>query len=116
MKKTISREVNVCDFCNSEADCYHRCRLCKKDVCYTCKDGCVGIEYRHGVYMQGSGDGFYCSACDAKARKSGDKLHAAYLAVQCLRNEAAGWGADFDKRRKAAEEVLDKLEREDEKR
>lgn len=116
IKKLISQEVSLCDFCESQENCYHYCRLCGKDVCYKCRGGCVGVEYRHGVYIQGSGDGFYCQSCDVAARKANDKLHAAYLVVQCLRNEAAGWSADFDKRRKAAEEVLDKLEREDEKR
>ena len=62
MRKEITTEVDTCDFCPSETDCYSRCMHCGKDVCYDCKKT-AGHDYTAGVSFQGHGDGFYCNNC-----------------------------------------------------
>lgn len=108
MRKKVTEEQNCCDFCG-KADCYEKCLGCGKDVCHDCQKK-QGIEYRHGVYFSGSGDGFYCFPCDSVARQTKDPMHAAYLLIQRLRDELNGWSKDFRERQQAAEKALEKLQ------
>jgi hypothetical protein len=111
MKKTITREVDFCDKCERE-ECYlTRCLRCGMEVCYQCVDK-VGVKYEHGVYVSGSGDGFYCRPCDIALYESNDDaLHLAYRAVLTLRNEVTAFGKDFKRRQEVAEAHVDLLAR-----
>ena len=98
MKKTIKKEVLSCDRCNKENYYLTPCMLCGEEMCSDCREK-HGKNYNYGVYVCGSGDGFYCKPCDAKLTKSGDdKRHNAYR-------------ADFRKRQKAAEDQVKALSR-----
>lgn len=103
MKKTITREVNFCDKCEVEASYPTTCIRCGLEVCYKCADK-VGVTYAHGVYVSGSGDGFYCRPCDIVLYEAGDDpLYLAYRAVRVLRDEAKAIGQDFKRRQEMAE-------------
>lgn len=108
MKQRVTVEQVKCDFCGKEAD-WSKCLGCGIDICYDCRKT-KAKEYPHAVYFSGSGDGIYCAECDARLRKSGDKLHAAYLSIERLRNEQEGWYADFKKRMDKAEADLKKIQ------
>ena len=85
MKKQVMRETTFCDVCGKQTEYVYRCNECGTEMCYSCR-GANGKEYVHSVLCSGSGDGFYCNACDVKLTKSGtDKKHAAYRAVASLR-------------------------------
>lgn len=110
MKKTVNKEVHFCDKCNAEQVYgFDECLCCGVEHCYECKKT-EGRKYSHGVHVSGSGDGYYCNACDAKLLSSGeDKLHSAYRRVASLRAEAIAWSDGFDRRRNAAEMALSEL-------
>jgi hypothetical protein len=109
MKRQVIVERTFCDICGKEASGYQKCIICGKEFCYDCTK-IAAIEYEHGVHFSGSGDGLYCHECDKKALENGDKLHLAYLKIAALRNEAAGYWADFEKRTKKAEEELKRIQ------
>ena len=62
MKKTIKKEVTFCDNCEKETY-VEPCLRCGVEHCWKCKE-IESVEYGHAVYFQGSGDGYYCKACD----------------------------------------------------
>lgn len=112
MKKIVEIEATFCDNCG--ADTYpHACRKCGAEYCYQCAAKPeIGTVYKHGVYVCGSGDGFYCRPCDIELSESkSDPLHEAYVAVRTLRDEVTAFGEDFEARKKIAEQHLDRLER-----
>lgn len=108
MKKTVEKEVTICDFCEKDG-AFYSCLKCGKDICYECRK-IQAVEYSHAVYFQGSGDGLYCIECDSILRIDGDPLHRAYQVIQSLRNERNGFYADFQKRQEAAEAHLKSLQ------
>ena len=71
----------MCDVCHdANTNCYHRCRLCGKDVCYECKHD--WFEYSHELYCSGTFDGLYCPECD---KRTDDELLNAYKQLAELR-------------------------------
>ena len=104
MKKNVEIEKYFCDFCGKESYQWQTCLGCNDNVCHDC-----GIEYPHGVYASGSGDGLYCLPCDRILRSNGDKLHAAYRKITSLRNEIEGFEQDFRKREEEAGKELKRL-------
>ena len=108
MKKTIQKETHFCDACGKEEFYIDHCLSCGKEHCYQCKKT-EGREYRHGVYIMGTGDGYYCRPCDTKLAKSKDDLHEAYQNIAKLREECDKWNADFEARKEAAEAHLRSL-------
>ena len=108
MKQRVTVEQIKCDLC-SKKEAWNKCLGCGIDICYDCRKMKVK-EYSHAVYFGGSEDGIYCFECDARLRKSGDKLHAAYLVIERLRNEQNGWYANFKKRVDKAEIDLKKIQ------
>lgn len=106
MKNQKTIDVAVCDFCGENDDCYSHCEDCKKDVCYDCEKT-RGVEYAHSVYCTGSGDGWYCSACDAISKT---KKHTAYMSIRSLILESRAFYDDFRKRSDAADAALKKLQ------
>ena len=108
MKKIVQKEVHVCDKCGKET--YpDPCLGCGTEVCYECQPK-HGKNYRHSVYFQGSGDGFYCSPCDTKLTEGGtDARHNAYCAVKSLKDELEAWHTDFKRRQEKAEDALKSL-------
>ena len=108
MKKTLSKEVTVCDQCNKEAY-VETCLKCGAEFCYDCRKTC-GVEYPHGVYFSGSGDGFYCNKCDSELKATGvDPLHSAYLKVKYLRDENTSFARNFKARTNDAEAEIKRL-------
>ncbi len=106
MKKTIQKEVKLCDKCGKEDSYPGACVCCGVEMCYECQRE-HGKSYNHAVYFQGSGDGFYCLPCDAKLTAEGkDKRHNAYRAVKSLKDELEAWHADFKRRQEAAEKAV----------
>lgn len=104
-KKRKYVDYNQCDFCCSEEDCYSKCLTCGKDVCYECKKT-VGVSYEHSVFWGGSGDGFYCYACDAITKS---KIHTAYRLIRALRLEGQGFNAEFSLKAKEANKYVEQL-------
>ena len=110
MKKNINKEVTVCDKCGKE-NYVEACLNCAVEMCYECRIK-HGVSYSYGVFFQGSGDGFYCNACDDKLNKSkSDKRHNAYTSIRNLRVEHESWSEDFRQRSSDAEKRLEKLRR-----
>lgn len=105
MKKTINKEVHICDKCGKEGY-VQPCLHCGVEMCYECRQ-VNGTEYSQGVFTQGSGDGFYCRTCDNELVDSvSDARHNAYRAIHSLKVEARSWNADFERRREDAEKNL----------
>ena len=108
MKKMELKETTYCDHCGKETY-VTACMRCGTEHCWECRKT-EGKEYSHGVHFSGSGDGYYCSKCDEElAQSGGDDRHAAYREIAALRNEAEVWGADFQRRQKAAEARLEAI-------
>lgn len=110
MKRVESVERLICDVCETngayESDA---CLRCGKAFCYECQKT-HAREYKHGVHFSGSGDGTYCLPCDALLRKEGtDPLHRAYLLVDALRMEEAGFYQSFKERAAKAEKDVERL-------
>lgn len=110
MKKTVAKDVHCCDACGAEQDFgMDACLKCGAEHCFNCKKT-HGKEYQHGIYVGGSGDGYYCNACDTELTASGaDRRHAAYQAIARLRNELKAWSEDFKRRANEAEQALENL-------
>jgi hypothetical protein len=107
MKKTIKKEVRFCDKCGKEDSYPTACMKCGIEMCYECQEQ-HGKSYNHGIYVSGSGDGFYCKPCDLTLTESGrDKRHNAYLAIKSLSDELEAWSANFKARQKSAEKALE---------
>ena len=111
MRQQANVERVICDVCKTkESYPWNACLRCGKDICYDCCE-LHGKRYSHGVHSGGSGDGVYCNDCDAAlTQAANDPMHNAYRAIAALRNESEGYYADFAKRRKAAEDALQKLQ------
>ena len=110
MKKKVMREVHSCDNCGKIQEwAMDKCLSCGVEHCHDCMEK-MGVEYPHAVGFQGSDDGYFCNACDANPKASVELL-AAYRAIAALSKEQKAFNADFDKRRKAAEERLKGLRR-----
>lgn len=105
MKKKVTKTVVICDSCHKE-DYTQKCLGCGKDFCYDCQTK-KGVTYSAGVFTSGSGDGFYCHACD----KSNETfaVHQAFAAIRDLRVELDRWNQDFNKRKIAAEAHLEEI-------
>lgn len=101
---TVKQTITTCDFCGS-GGCFRKCLGCQKDVCYTCMDT-KGTDYKHAVYFSGSGDGFYCHDCDGKKPTP---LLLAYREIRDLTRERQIFDADFSKRMKEAEALVESL-------
>lgn len=109
MKKTMSKEVLLCDLCGKEQSYMEKCMNCATEMCYDCQKQ-SGRKYAHSVYCSGSGDGFYCNACDVSLTASGtNDRHKAYRAIKSLKNELHAWNEDFEKRHEAAKKHLKSL-------
>lgn len=110
----IKKEVDYyrCDGCSKEESFIDRCLACGREFCFKCAQVEM-IKYNHGVHFQGSGDGYYCLACDEQlptlSMHPSHKLHRAYLVIKNLRQEEELWYAHFDKRTKYAEGCLKAL-------
>lgn len=103
MRQSVVADKIVCDFCESaEAYSWNACLGCKKDCCRKCMET-GGTYFCHGVYVRGSGDGFYCSPCITRLSGIADPLLGAYMKIERLRLEAEAFGKDFEARKKAAE-------------
>lgn len=109
MKKTKQIEVDICDVCGKETELAYTCRRCDQIQCYECKKN-HGVEYTHSVHFSGSGDGFYCKACDVKLTDyNTDPLHNAYRAVAALKLESKTYYEDFKNRQDEAEAEVKRL-------
>ena len=111
MKKQITVEGHSCDVCGAEVSAGYvsTCMHCGAEHCWDCSKT-EGKAYQHGVYLGGSGDGYYCNGCDVSLTKNGsDPRHREYRAIESLRREAEEWEMIFRRRKKAAEEKLEAL-------
>lgn len=108
MKKTINKEVTICDQCGKETY-VHKCLKCGVDHCWECQKT-QGIVYTHSTCCSGSGDGYYCNKCDAELRVAkNDKLHAAYVNIQNLRMESELFYKNWKERANNAEATIKRL-------
>ena len=106
IKKEV--ELTSCDICGS-TQCFNRCLECGVDHCFDCRKE-HGVEYKHAVYSSGTGDGYYCLACDEQLTHDGnDSLHNAYLEIYSLRQEVEQNYLSFKDRSDKAESMLKKL-------
>lgn len=109
MKKTITEEREICDFCRKNDASYLHCMGCNKAICYDCRK-IHAKEYPHAVYFGGSDDGLYCRECDTRLIAAGnDKQHSAFRCIERLRAESKAWGEEFKVRSDAAEKDLKKF-------
>ena len=82
------------------------CLGCGKDVCRNCVGGGEGCDYTHDVGVGGSGDGYFCSACDANAPKEWKKVLALYKKIRALGDERKYLFNEWDKRRETTARKL----------
>lgn len=109
MKKTIEKEIDVCDECGDEQHVYYKCKHCGIDHCWDCREE-HGEQYAHSVHCSGSGDGYYCNACDNKLRDSkANALYNSYQGIQHLRKEENMFYVSFKERKNMAESKLQNL-------
>jgi hypothetical protein len=109
MKKVMRKEVEFCDGCNAETY-VTACMKCGVDHCWQCQEK-WGVEYAHGVYVKGSGDGYWCKPCDVQMSESGsDELYLAYVAIRQVRDEMIAFNAEWSQRKDAAESRLKQLQ------
>lgn len=113
MKKELTKVVEFCDACGKEDDYPLHCKKCGRAFCYDCSKK-YGIEYSHAVHFMGSGDGFYCNACDEELRKIPDRsrttqIHQAYLKISSLRSEEKRLYAELEIKERKAEAELKAL-------
>lgn len=107
MKARIETEQTFCDYCQAMVDYSQSCDTCGKDACYECSKK-QNIDYQHGVYMSGSGDGRYCKACDAKHNQSGtDPVWNAFQRVKRVRVMVSERDETIRQEIKAAETLLE---------
>ena len=105
MKKTIAKDMHVCDACEAEDIHPKTCLRCGDEHCYACSQT-QGVTFNHAVHFSGSGDGYYCAECAAIALRESDPIRLAYQAIEDLRTEAKEWGEGFRTRQDEAEEHL----------
>lgn len=107
MKKTITKNVNLCDNCNKES--YpQKCLGCRVEHCWDCAKT-LGIEYKHAVHFSGSGDGYFCFKCNDNPPKAVQNIYSAYKKIESLRRESDSFWGDFNNRSKQAEAELKAL-------
>lgn len=99
-------EIRICDFCEKSDQCYYKCDCCGKDVCFDCRDN-VGVQYEHSMCCSGTGDGFYCHACDASDKSD---LHTAFVRIRSLRLEAQAFYEGHRTRSDEAEKRLKEIQ------
>jgi late competence protein required for DNA uptake (superfamily II DNA/RNA helicase) len=110
MKKLISTEINVCDFCepkehlNQYDHCYEKCVLCGKHVCSKCSEK-VGKTFSMSVFFSGSGDAFYCNQC--LISNSADSLLPLYKKMLFLKEERDSYLSNFTRREKEVREAIE---------
>ena len=110
MKKTITNEIDACDVCES-TNLVRVCMNCGRALCYD-HSKTEGVDYSQGVWCGGSGDGFYCLACDDLLKIAGtDALHQSYVAIAALIAESNAWNKEFTHRANAAQKRVEALYR-----
>lgn len=109
MKRKITIDELVCDFCGKNKNVYDHCLSCEKHICLDCSEN-VGEDFKHGVHFSGSGDGYFCNSCMAKMPERFQPIFFAYLKIKQLRNEEGLWWKDFQNRSKEAETNLERLQ------
>ena len=102
MKKEITITEAICDICNTNRS-HNSCTECGLDVCYDCEYIGHLTKYAHAIHCTGSGDRYYCNACEKILKKSGDRLFFAYQEIQNLRAEEKKFYQSFKVKTKAAE-------------
>lgn len=109
MKKTILKEVSICDICGASDNIYYACHNCGIQFCYDCNKT-HGKSYNHGLHFSGSGDGYYCNKCDAVLTASKDNiLFNAYKEIEAYRAEEISWYNNFKARYTATEDLIKRL-------
>lgn len=108
MKKTVMKEVTLCDCCQKEGY-LTACINCKVEHCHDCTKT-EGKTYVQAINYGGTGDGYYCKNCDIELMNvRNNPRHAAYRKIASLRNEAKAWSDDFRARADEAENELKAL-------
>jgi len=111
MKKTITIEIDCCDVesCGREVSARYPCMNCGVVHCHNCRKT-QGVVYNHRIYGCGTGDAYYCNACDALLRKQGaDVLHNAYTSLGKIRKEIDEFVISMEQRASIVEDVIKKL-------
>ncbi len=106
MKKQVTKETNVCDWCESDEGVYAECLICGKHACFDHKKAHMTTT-PHAVHISGGCDGCYCNTC--LAANPQDELVAAYRVIESLREEAETFYKDFKVRSDTAEKVVRSL-------
>lgn len=108
MKKTITKEIESCDFCDSDQEAYHECTNCGKNACYTCNEHNKLRMLKHAVNFSGSMDGAYCQDCYSELYESGsDELFNAYLELEKLTNEYQAFYGPWKAKANSAEKNIE---------
>ena len=107
MKKTITKEIEACDFCSGDKEAYHTCMKCGKKACYNCNEHRFK-KLKHAVNFQGSMDGTYCHNCFSELLESKDnELFNAYLKLQSLIEEYNTFYSPWKTRSRRAERDIE---------
>lgn len=104
-KKTVTREVSVCDSCGAEGYSETCAGMCGREFCYSCKKR-SGKEFTHAVYFSGTGDIYVCGRCLPKLIMNPTPLFAAYQEIDNLKAEASALSVSFKARVDTAEAAL----------
>lgn len=103
-KKTVTKEVDVCDVCGVEA--YpNKCLRCGLEVCYKCQEK-VGVTYTHSFYCGSSDDGFYCNKCNEKLINGGNTLFNKYYEMNRYKKEYELYSKDLNEKVKVLRQEI----------
>lgn len=106
MKKEKVKFVHFCDGCDKEEGFMYSCDVCGDEYCYECVQKGLLITYQHGINFSGSGDGHFCTKCEANPPARFIPLLAAYRTIGRLRDESRAYYEDFKKRQDEAEKSV----------
>jgi hypothetical protein len=120
MKRTVTKEIDICDICETnEAGYRSRCLACGKSYCYECSKA-YAVQMSCGVFHEGSNDGCYCINCYTALEREVQKpvsgmfqdlkpLFLAYWQIKMLREEYNTFWMKFKPRQEAVERHLEML-------
>jgi len=86
MKKIVTEERTVCDFCE-KTGIAGRCIECGRIFCHRCQKNGTIITYVGDICFCACDEGKYCKECNDKLEQNPDKLFTAYKQMTELKKE-----------------------------
>jgi len=98
--------VEICDGCGKDS-AWHHCIGCAAVFCSDCSKRGIVTELSTSIYH--SGRYYVCNKCEQILISTDNEFYNALVKVRSLMREREGFYADFEPRRKEAEEKAEAL-------